>query len=83
MKVVLRPSWQSKAYGKNVVRSVMNGSHYTRSLKGIILLNECIERFQWVEFFKTTGIKPYRNELESLKMMKKYVARKNRDESKL
>ena len=54
----------------------MDGSHY-------ILLSECIERFQCAEFFKTTGITPYRNKLESLKMMKKYVARKNRDESKV
>ena len=44
---------ESKAYGKNVGKSVMNGSHYTtcRSLKGLMLLSECIERFQWADFF--------------------------------
>ena len=30
---------ESKAYGKNVVRSVIDGSHYTRSLKGLMLLS--------------------------------------------
>ena len=41
---------ESKAYGKNVVRSVIDGSHYTRSSKGLMLLSECIERFQWAAF---------------------------------
>ena len=61
---------ESRAYGENVVRSVMDESHYTRSLKWLMLLSECIERFKWDEFFKATGIKPCRNKLESLMMMK-------------
>ena len=28
---------ESKAHGKNVVRSVMDGSHYTKSLRGLML----------------------------------------------
>ena len=28
----------------------MDGSHYTMSLKGLMLLSECIEIFQWAEF---------------------------------
>ena len=42
---------ESKAYGENVVRSVMDGSHY-------ILLSECIGRFQCAEFFKKQELHP-------------------------
>ena len=35
---------ESKAFGKNVVRSVLDGTHYTRSLKGLMLLSEYFER---------------------------------------
>ena len=40
---------------------VESKAYYTRSLKRLMLLSECIERLQWAEFFKTTGIKPNRN----------------------
>lgn len=73
---------ESKAFGQNVVKSVLAGTHYTRSLKGLTLLSECIERLQWAAFFKTKGVESYRNELELLKLMKAAVAGKKRDESK-
>ena len=40
---------ESKAFGKNVVRSVFDGTHHTRSLKGLMLLSECFERLQWAD----------------------------------
>ena len=30
---------ESKAIGKDVVRSVLDGTHYTRSLKGLMFLS--------------------------------------------
>ena len=68
---------ESRAFGKNVVRSVLDGTHYTRSLKGLMLLSECFERLQWAEFFIIKGVTEYMNELS---LMKSSVAEKNRAE---
>ena len=42
-------------FGPNVIKSVIDGSHYVRSLKGILLLCESIERLQLCEFFNEHG----------------------------
>ena len=58
---------ESKAFGKNVVRSV--------------LLSECFERLQWAEFFINKGVREYMNELSLMQLMKSSVAEKNQEES--
>ena len=73
---------ESKTFGKNVVRSVLDGTHYTRSLKGLLLLCESIERLQWAEFFRTKGVESYMNELKFVKLMKASVSEKKRESSK-
>ena len=73
---------ESKVFGKNAVRSVLDGTHYTRSLKGLSMLSECIERLQWTEFLRIKGHQQYRNELKILELMKESVSEKKRDESK-
>ena len=70
---------ESKAFGKNVVRSVLDGTHYTRSLKGLMLLSECFERLQWAEFFRIKRVREYMNELSLIQLMKSSVAEKNRE----
>lgn len=73
---------ESGAFGKNVVRSVLDGTHYTRSLKGLTMLSECIERLQWAEFFKIHGVDQYMAELQLLKLLKGCVSEKDREGSK-
>jgi hypothetical protein len=77
------PIWtQNLVFGVNVVQSVLSGTHYTRSLKGLCLLSECVERLQWCEFFSKSGIDHYLNEMCLLQQRKEEVAAKNRDKSK-
>ena len=76
-------SAESKAFGKDVVRSVLDGTHYTRSLKGLMLLSECFERLQWAEFFRIKGVREYMNELSLIQLMKSSVAEKNWEESRM
>ena len=73
---------ESKALGKNFVRSVLDGTHYTRLLKGLMLLSECFERLQWAEFFRIKGVREYMNELSLIQLMKSSVAEKNQEESR-
>ena len=73
---------ESGAFGKNVVRSVLEGTHYTRSLKDLTMLCECIQRLQWAEFFRVKGVGKYKAELELLKCIKGCVSEKDREGSK-
>ena len=71
-----------KAFGKNVVRSVLDGTHYMQSLKGLMLLSECFETLQWAEFFRIKGVREYVNELSLMQLMKSSAAKKNWEESR-
>jgi len=69
---------EAQVFGQNVVKSVYDGSHYVRSLKGLTMLSESIERLQWTEFFKIKGVESYMNELQILSKLKTSVSKKNR-----
>ena len=43
---------ENGTFGVNVVESVLNCRHYTRSFKGLALLKEAMSRLQLAEFFK-------------------------------
>ncbi len=60
---------ESGVFGKNVVKSVLQGTHYSRSLKGLTMLCECIERLQWTKIFRVQGTAQYNAELELLKLV--------------
>ena len=42
---------ENLVFGINVVQSVLGGTHYTRSLKGTLLLCEAMQKLQWCEFY--------------------------------
>ena len=56
---------RKSGFGVNVVESVLNGRHYVRSLKGMLLLREIM--LQWCEFFKIYGTQQFADELEILR----------------
>ena len=56
---------KSHAFAVNVVESVLNGRHYVRSLKEMLLLGEIM--LKWCEFFKIYGTQLYADELEILR----------------
>ena len=70
---------EKKVFGQNVVNSVLGGTHYVRSLKGMFLLSECIQRLQWSEFFSIKGVQMYGQELQHLKTVKDSVSQKQRE----
>ena len=73
---------QNEVFGLNVVQSVIGGTHYSRSLKGLCLLAESMERLQWCQFFTQNGVNVYENEMKLLNLLKNAVALQDRDESK-
>ena len=67
-------------FWKNFVKSVLQGNHYSWSLKGLTIL--CIERLQWTKFFRVQGVAQYKAELKFLKLMKGCDYKKNREGNK-
>ena len=53
-----------------MVQSVLTGGNYVRSVKGMFLLCEAMEMFQFSEFFKENKPSKYKKELKTLKKRK-------------
>ena len=76
-----RTIWtQNTVFGIDVVKSVISGSHYKRSLDGICLLGECISRLQWVEFLRN-DVSKYINELKIIEELKRAISEKKKADS--
>ncbi len=73
---------KSNIFGVNVVQSVLAGSHYIRSLKGMMLLCESLERLRWCEFLKDERVEKYKRELALLQELKESTLEIHSDESK-
>ena len=69
---------EKEIFGPNTSQAVFGGSHYARSLEGMILLSEAMERLQWSAFFKKLGVEKYVEPLKLLKEMKQEVSAKNK-----
>ena len=68
---------ESGTFGVNVVESVLNGRHYTRSFKGLALLKEALSRLQWAEFFKEeSNANKHRRTLDIVEQLKASVSKK-------
>jgi hypothetical protein len=72
---------ESMVFGINVVEAVLTGKNYARSLKGMLLLSESLERLRWCQFFKVHGTEKYQDELELLKLLKMRISKKERQQS--
>ena len=68
---------ENSFFGPNVVQSVLGGTHYVRSFKGMILLCETMERLHWSASFKTQDPETYKEELLTLKRLQDHIAEKD------
>ena len=73
---------ENEIFSPNTTEAVLGGSHYVRSLKGMILLSETMERLQWKAFFDECGVEEYAESLNLLQDLKHEVASKNRPSSR-
>ena len=72
---------ESSVFGVNVAENAMTGHHYKRSLKGMLLLSEALERLRWAEFFQKHGIEKYSDELHALEKLTNSTSNRDRAES--
>ena len=73
----------NSAFGINIVESVLAGSNYIRSFKGMMMLSDTMNRLRWCEFFKENEVLKYKAELKLLTDIKRAVANKKRQESRM
>ena len=57
---------ETETFGVNVTEQVLNGSNYSRSMKGFSILAEALQRLQLNEFITKTNLDIYENELVTL-----------------
>ena len=72
---------ESGTFGVNVVQSVLNGRHYVRSVKGMTILSEALQRIQWMEFFKLQDMEHYTEVCNVLRLLKDAVAAMDHERS--
>ena len=73
---------ENEIFGPTTAEGVLRGSHYVRSLEGMNLLSESMERLQWTAFFDEHGVERYAESLQMLEKMKAKVAEKDRNSSR-
>ena len=73
---------ENSVFGVDVVKSVFNATDYARSLKGISLLSETMQRLQWIEFFKDTPVLEFKEVFECLANLKQLTSENDREKSK-
>ena len=74
---------ETESFGVSVVQQILNGSHYSRSVKGYFLLGEALLRLQLQAFLENTNSNNYNDELITLKMVQDLLAENNTEESKV
>ena len=56
---------ETKVFGLKVVESVLGGTHYVRSLRGLLIVSEVLTMMQWEAFWLTRDKTNYKAILES------------------
>jgi len=73
---------ENEIFGPHTTQAVLGGRHYVRSLEGLTLLSESMERLQWSAFFDRYGIEKYMEPLKLFREMKQEVSAENKTISK-
>lgn len=74
---------ESSVFGISTTESVLNGTHYYRSLKGMILLCESLRRLQFKEFLKAAqGENDFYGDFEYFKELRATILTTTRDNVK-
>ena len=68
-------------FGVNVTNSVIKGTNFVRSLKGMLLLGELLLRLRTLHFDETQGVKVFNENQEILRSLEKALLLKNRFEA--
>lgn len=60
---------ENSVFGPSVTESVLSGTNYVRSFKGLLLLSEALQRLQIIEFLKTVKSQEFDDEINQIKQI--------------
>ena len=60
------PLVETQVFGKNLIEQMLNGTHYIRSLRAILLLVDSINRLKWDAFWENKKKEKYKETLPLL-----------------
>ena len=73
---------ETRAFGIKIIESVTSGSHYDRSLRGLLILEDAVEALKWRAFWKHS--KEVRERLkDQLKAIDESLELRNKDDVKI
>ena len=72
---------QTKVFTVATVESILNGKHYVRSLKGLLIVVGAIEKMKWKAFFKYNEVSKYKV-LQTFVQFQAALKAKNHKQSK-
>ena len=70
---------ETKIFGIKILESVFNGTHYIRSLRGLLIISEAIQSLQWEAFWLIHSKEEFKDELEYSEHLFKLFRNKDRD----
>lgn len=68
---------ETEIFGIKTVKTVLNGSHYTRSLQGLLLLSDTIQALKLKAFWAMNNYNEYSGIAESLRELREALKSKN------
>ena len=54
---------ETQVFGKKIIEQVLSGTHYTRSLRAILILVDFINRLKWDAFWENNRKEKYKETL--------------------
>ena len=74
---------ETKTFGIKVLQSVFDGTHYIRSLRGLLLISEAIHSLQWEAFWLRHSKDKFKDELNYLQQLYQSFINKDIDVANL
>ena len=74
---------ETKTFGIKVVQSVFDGTHYIRSLRGLLIISEAIHSLQWEAFWLRHSKDKFKDELNYLQQLYQSFINKDIDVANL
>ena len=62
-------SWKLKDLGKKVIEQVLNGTHYIKALRTILILVDSISRLKWDAFWEKNKKEKYKETIPLLETL--------------
>lgn len=68
---------ECNVFGTTVIEAIMNGTHYVRSIKGMMIIADAVEKLRWKTFWSVTIKEPVLPLLDKVKLFRQSLLNMN------